>query len=71
MKIELNKSYKTKNGIEVKITMKTDWGFFGTLQNDSKRTVKYDNTGKVPGWACGNLLDIKHEDEQAKKITKS
>lgn len=68
-KIELNKTYKTKNGIPVKITMETNWGFFGTLQDDSKRTVKYDQVGKVPGWMLGNLLDIIHEETE--KITKS
>lgn len=64
MKIELNKTYITKRGIPVKITMKTSWGFFGTLQDDSKRSVKYNENGKVPGWFSGNLLNIKGSDEE-------
>lgn len=89
MKIELNKIYKTKRGIPVKITMKTAWGFFGTLQDDSKlsvkykengivpdrgskgslldiekpKKIKYDENGKVVGWATGNANDIKGSDE--------
>lgn len=64
MKIELNKTYLTKRGIPVKITMQTSWGFFGTLQDDSKRSVKYNENGKVPGWFSGNMLNIKGSDEE-------
>ena len=59
MKIELNKTYTTKRGIQVKITMKTSFGFFGTLQDNSKRLVKYNENGRVEGWSLGNMLDIK------------
>lgn len=73
MKIELNKIYMTKRNIPVKITMRTTWGYFGTLQDNSKRSVKYDENGKVPGWSRGNMLDIKGSDEdenvKSKKTT--
>lgn len=59
MKVELHKTYTTKRGIPVKITMKTGWGFFGTLQDNSKRLVKYSEDGRVAGWSLGNMLDIK------------
>lgn len=73
MKLELNKTYITKRGIPVKITMKTEWGFFGTLQDNSKRVVKYNDSGKVVyGPKSGNLLDIQDENEKPRKtITKS
>lgn len=64
MKIELNKTYTTKRGIAVKIIMKTSWGFFGTLQDDSKRSVKYNENGKVSGWSLGNMLDIKGSEDE-------
>jgi len=68
MKLELNKTYITKSGIPVKITMKTDWGFFGTLQDNSKRVVKYNDSGKVfYGPKSGNLLDIDEKTEETSK----
>lgn len=49
--------------------MKTDWGFFGTLQDYSKRAVKYKEDGKVVGGPSrGNLLDI---DEKASETPQS
>lgn len=63
MKIELNKTYMTKRNIPVKITMRTSWGFFGTLQNDLKKSIKYNEEGKVIGWSLGNMLNIKGSDE--------
>lgn len=70
MKLELNKTYKTKNNKIVKITSKMSWGFFGMIQDDSKILVKYTEDGKVPGWSMGNFLDIKGEDDSQEEKNK-
>lgn len=52
MKIEQKKTYRTRNGLKVKITSENRQGFVGTI------SITYDEDGKLPGWATGHYLDI-------------
>jgi len=60
--MKVGQTFKTKNGLTAKIVK------IAGNQVIAHVEMKYDQNGKIPGWATGHYLDLQNVPEEAKKV---